>query len=68
MENVVYCAKSLKAQYQIEKALINDRLHLSKVSWQFRIPDIYNLSWQFRIPPIYNLFIISYLPVKFVNF
>ena len=29
---------------QIEKALINDRLHVSKVSWQFRIPTIYNFA------------------------
>ena len=27
---------------QIEKALINDRLRLSKVSWKFRISSIYN--------------------------
>ena len=26
---------------QIEEALINDRLHVSKVSWMFRIPSIY---------------------------
>ena len=28
---------------QIEKALINDRLRVSKVSWMFFIPTIYNL-------------------------
>ena len=27
---------------QIEKALINDRLCVSKISWKFRIPTIYN--------------------------
>ena len=27
----------------IGKALINDRLIVSKVSWKFRIPTIYNL-------------------------
>ena len=27
---------------QIEKAPINDRLRVSKVSWKFRIPTIYN--------------------------
>ena len=26
---------------QIKKALINDRLRVSKVSWKFRIPRIY---------------------------
>ena len=29
---------------QIEKALINDRLHVSKVSWKFRIPTIYDFA------------------------
>ena len=29
---------------QIEKALINDRLRVSKVSGKFRIPTIYNLA------------------------
>ena len=29
---------------QIEKALINDRLRVSKVSWKFRIPIIYNFG------------------------
>ena len=29
---------------QIEKALINDRLHVSKVSRKFRIPNIYNFA------------------------
>ena len=27
---------------QIEKALINDNLRVSKVSWKFRIPTAYN--------------------------
>ena len=29
---------------QIEKALINDRLRVSKVSWKFYIPTIYNFA------------------------
>ena len=29
---------------QIEKALISGRLHISKVSWKFRIPIIYNFA------------------------
>ena len=29
---------------KIEKALINDRLRVSKVSWKFRIPTIYNFA------------------------
>ena len=29
---------------QIEKALRNDRLHVSKVSWKFHFPTIYNFT------------------------
>ena len=29
---------------QIEKALIDDRLRASKVSWKFRIPTVYNFA------------------------
>ena len=29
---------------QIEKTLINDRLRVSKVSWKFHIPIIYNFA------------------------
>ena len=29
---------------QIKKAMINDRLPVSKVSWRFRIPTIYNFA------------------------
>ena len=29
---------------QIEKGLINDHLHVSKLSWKFCIPIIYNLA------------------------
>ena len=29
---------------QIEKAMINDRLRVSKVSWKFRILTIYNFA------------------------
>ena len=29
---------------QIEKALINDRLRVSKVPWKFRIPTVYNFA------------------------
>ena len=29
---------------QIEKSLVNDRLRVSKVSWKFRIPNIYNFA------------------------
>ena len=39
----------VKKQYkgtvmQIEKVLINDRLRVSKVSWKFPIPTIYNFA------------------------
>ena len=32
------------AVMQIEKALLNDRLRVTKVSWKFRIPTIYNFA------------------------
>ena len=32
------------AVMQVEKALINERLHVSKVSWNLLIPTIYNFS------------------------
>ena len=32
------------AVMQIEKALINDRLSVSKVPWKFCIPPIYNVA------------------------
>ena len=39
---------------QIEKALINDRLRVSKVSWKFCIPTIYNFAviypWNLPFP------------------
>ena len=37
---------------QIEKALINDRLHVSKVSWKFRITIIYNFAVIRRNEPV----------------
>ena len=40
------------AVMQLEKVLINDRLRVSKVSWKFRIPTIYNFgviySWNLQ--------------------
>ena len=44
-EIVVIFKHSLKGMVmQIEKALINDRLRVSKVYWKFRIPTIYNFT------------------------
>ena len=44
---------------QIEKALINDRLSVSKISWKFRIPAIYNFAvicpWNLRFSLAYFL-------------
>ena len=47
---------------QIEKALIKDRLNISKVSWKCRIPTIYsfaviypwNLQLLWKLPPLQN--------------
>ena len=38
----------------IEKALVNDRLRVSKISWKFRIPTIYYFAviypWNLLFP------------------
>ena len=36
---------------RIEKALINDRLHVTKISWKFRSPIIYD----FAVIDLWNL-------------
>ena len=36
------------AVMEIEKALINDRLRISKVSWKFHIPTISNFAVIYR--------------------
>ena len=47
---IYYCPIDLSLSYlkctviQIEKALINDRLYVLKVSWKFRIPTIHNFA------------------------
>ena len=38
------CSKFKGTVMQIEKTLINDRLHVSKVSRKFDIPTIYNFA------------------------
>ena len=55
---------------RIEKALINDKLNVSKLSWKFRIPTIYNFSviypWNFLFSQnvAYFLTLLSFL---FIN-
>ena len=40
---------------QIEKASINDRLRVSKVSWKLHIPTIYNFAVIFTLEICYFL-------------
>ena len=40
---------------QIEKALINDRLNVSRVSWKFHIPTIYNFAAIFTWNVLFSL-------------
>ena len=40
---------------KIEKALINDRLRVSKVSRKFRIPTIYNFAVFYEFVPAESL-------------
>ena len=51
IENFIFCTWYLFVNsdikgtvMQIKKALINDRLHVSNVSWKFHIPTIYNFA------------------------
>ena len=50
---------------QLEKVLINDRLRVSKVSWKFRIPTIYNFgviySWNLQFSQKVNYFLAVYI-------
>ena len=41
---VIFFPGFLISDMQIEKAVINDRLRVLKVSWNFRIPTIYNFA------------------------
>ena len=51
--------KSLKGTVkQNEKALLNDRLRVSNVSWKFRIPTIYNFQL-FNLPVKFAIFLKS---------
>ena len=49
---------------QIEKALINERLRVSKVSWKFRIPTVSN----FTVIYPWNLPVGYFLTVSIVFF
>ena len=39
---------------QIERPLISGRLRVSKVSWKFRIPAIYNFAVIYRLNLIFS--------------
>ena len=45
---------------QIEKALINDRLLVSKVSWKFRMPTIFDFAvshpWNVLISIVFSVY------------
>ena len=49
---------------QIEKALINDRLRVSGVSWKFCVPTIYNFANFLK----FAIFLKSSLPFKVLSF
>ena len=51
---------------QIGKALINDRLSVSKVSWKFRIPTIYNFVVIYPWNMLYSEKVVYFLTVSIV--
>ena len=51
---------------QIEKALINDRLRVLKVSWKFRFPAIYNVAVIYPWNLLFSLKVAYFLTVFIV--
>ena len=51
---------------QIEKALINDYLLVSKVSWKFYIPTIYNFAVIYPRSLLFSLKVAYFLTVSIV--
>ena len=51
---------------QIGKALINDRLSVSKVSWKFRIPTIYKFVVIYPWNMLYSEKVVYFLTVSIV--
>ena len=51
---------------QIERALINDRLRVSKVSWKFRIPTIQNFAVIYPWNLLFSYKIAYFLTVSIV--
>ena len=41
---------------QIERALINDRLRVSEVSWKFHIPTIYKLAYLLTVSIVFSVY------------
>ena len=48
MDNMKHSDKIKGTVMEIEKVQINDHLRVSKVSWKFRIPTIYNFAVIYR--------------------
>ena len=51
---------------QIGKALINDRLSVSKVSWKFRVPTVYNFAVIYSWNLLFSLKVAYFLTVSIV--
>ena len=54
------------AVMQIEKALINDRLHVLQVSWKFRIPRSYNFAVMYPWNLLFFVRIAYFLTISIV--
>ena len=51
---------------QIEKALVNDHLHVLKVSWKLRFPTIYNFAVNYPWNLLFSLKVAYFLAVSIV--
>ena len=57
-----------RAVMQVKKAMINDRLHASNLSWKFRIPNIYNFAVIYLWNLLFSLKVAYFLTVPIVFF
>ena len=61
-----YATKCKGTVMQIGNALINDRLHVSNVSWKFRIQTIYNFAVLYHLNFKFSQKVAYFLTVSIV--
>ena len=63
---ILYCNKFKGTVRKIEKALINDRLRVSKKSWKFRIPTTHNFAKLYQWNLLFSLQVVDFLALSIV--